>query len=762
MQSLTRKLALRASSEVAASALHASKALARTGQVARTTLELGDGDVFLDEALSSAADTSETVGDHEGELEGSRELTDDVVDVLPDMTEDAWEAEEVGQIAADGADWAAEFAAELEVELEAAKVELEQSLEEAHQALTEAGLARSEAAQAVADAQAAVTEAGTALTEAIAAAQAASDASVQAQLADGRLVLSDAVPVAADGQGKPVGALWMRKTAGAVTAMWEWTALGWVSRPLAEQIIPKILIGEGTYGDLDGVRLTAKTVGAEKLLVGDFQNYWNDPEFRNTAGYSPWDVVGRGLERNGTGTQSGGYFPHTEISVQPGERLKFTVSKSHVAGTTSSVSLYVQRRTADGASAGSNTAVLQLAGGDGEYTSEWVVPASVERLTFGFYTQAATTSSVRVRLSNVRVSKMTAGELIVDGTIRAQHLAALAVTAEKLAAEAVTAVKIAANAVTADKLVAGAVTTDKLYTLAVTAEKIAAGAIIADKIAAGAITTAKLAATAIDGMTITGATIRTAATGQRMEFNIHGLRAIAANGSVTATISSASGGVSISGPLISEGGGASAVLRPAHFQMSTEAGTSANTTTVLSPGSLGANADGGNRSASLSASGDAPQLTLKNLPNGASGLAFEITQRLDKSTKILSPGRIEVWADEVEGISFFAPATFYRDTAWANVFVAGATGTCQWRRSNGIIYLRFDLTLTSALAAGANRDPVVTLPAEAWPGTPTPINVGGGLNLPAAGRVWTNGNVSIRNNNSSSEALYRGFGQWPQ
>lgn len=135
---------------------------------------------------------------------------------------------------------------------------------------------------------------------------------------------------------------------------------------------------------------------------------------------------------------------------------------------------------------------------------------------------------------------ITAAKIAADA-ITTEKIAALAVTASELAANSVVATKIAANAVTAAKINAGAVTTEKLDALAVTAEKIAVGAIIADKIAAGAITTAKLAATAIDGMTITGAVIRTAASGQRMQFDINGLQAYDSSGNVVSTLSSQSG-----------------------------------------------------------------------------------------------------------------------------------------------------------------------------------------------------------------------------
>lgn len=78
---------------------------------------------------------------------------------------------------------------------------------------------------------------------------------------------------------------------------------------------------------------------------------------------------------------------------------------------------------------------------------------------------------------------------------------------DSISAGAVTAVQIAAGAITAGAIAAGAVTADK----------IAASAITADKIAANAITAAKLSAGAIDGQTITGVSIRTAASGARVE-----------------------------------------------------------------------------------------------------------------------------------------------------------------------------------------------------------------------------------------------------
>lgn len=64
----------------------------------------------------------------------------------------------------------------------------------------------------------------------------------------------------------------------------------------------------------------------------------------------------------------------------------------------------------------------------------------------------------------------------------------------------------------------------------------------------GAITTGKLAATAIDGMTVTGALLRTAAAGARFELTNIGLIGYNSFGAVTARMTPSAGGLSIANP----------------------------------------------------------------------------------------------------------------------------------------------------------------------------------------------------------------------
>lgn len=79
------------------------------------------------------------------------------------------------------------------------------------------------------------------------------------------------------------------------------------------------------------------------------------------------------------------------------------------------------------------------------------------------------------------------------------------------------------------------------------AGKITTGVLAADRIGTNSITTAKLASTAIDGMTITGAVMRTAPSGQRMQFDVNGLRAFNVNNVETASLAAVNGQMTLNG-----------------------------------------------------------------------------------------------------------------------------------------------------------------------------------------------------------------------
>ena len=132
------------------------------------------------------------------------------------------------------------------------------------------------------------------------------------------------------------------------------------------------------------------------------------------------------------------------------------------------------------------------------YTNEVEFDTSerVRLKVFANDNQAASTGGY-MWIRNPSLRTMAQGELIVDGAVTAQKVAANAITANHLAANSVTAAKVAAGAIAAEHLSAGAITVGKLQDGAVTGDKIAATTITGDKIVTGAITADKVATNAV-------------------------------------------------------------------------------------------------------------------------------------------------------------------------------------------------------------------------------------------------------------------------
>uniref|UniRef100_UPI003CFBCB53 hypothetical protein n=1 Tax=Alcaligenes faecalis TaxID=511 RepID=UPI003CFBCB53 len=132
------------------------------------------------------------------------------------------------------------------------------------------------------------------------------------------------------------------------------------------------------------------------------------------------------------------------------------------------------------------------------YTNEVEFDTSerVRLKVFANDNQAASTGGYMwIRTPSLRA--MAQGELIVDGAVTAEKVAANAITANHLAANSVTAAKVAAGAIAAEHLSAGAITVGKIQDSAVTGDKIAATTIKGDKIVTGAITADKVATNAV-------------------------------------------------------------------------------------------------------------------------------------------------------------------------------------------------------------------------------------------------------------------------
>ena len=203
------------------------------------------------------------------------------------------------------------------------------------------------------------------------------------------------------------------------------------------------------------------------------------------------------------------------------------------------------------------------------------------RLAFGLRANGALNGR-RVEFSAPVLLPMVGATLIEPGAITTEKIATGAITAEsgiigsidagkitvgqldgaRIKANSVLASSVLINSSIGSTLIAdGAITTGKIAVGAITAESgivgsldagvITTGELRGELIRAGSIAASALAATAIDGKTITGATVRTAAAGARVEMNSTGL--YVKNQFGTNTVSMQNGAISVEGGTITGG-----------------------------------------------------------------------------------------------------------------------------------------------------------------------------------------------------------------
>jgi len=283
-------------------------------------------------------------------------------------------------------------------------------------------------------------------------------------------------------------------------------------------------------GTISGSLIAANAITARNLAIGDFTNKvindWSGVTFDGWRTNGPLvDVV----EDNRAPTVAAG-FSGGVLRAQGGEdRWVTSVLIPVNAGDVHYQSMWVYRNTSGGVN---DTTVymqsrytIKAEDGSTSYTyftlslssgtNNWqfmsrttTAPANAIYLEFFIRTAVGGGSTPATNwFARPVLRQMMKGELIVDGTILAQHLATNSVTAAKIAAGAVTADSIATNAVTTAKINAGAVTANEIAANAVTTAKIAANAVTANEIAANAVTTQALAANAVTADKIAANTI---------------------------------------------------------------------------------------------------------------------------------------------------------------------------------------------------------------------------------------------------------------
>lgn len=291
------------------------------------------------------------------------------------------------------------------------------------------------------------------------------------------------------GSGATAGDLWFQSTAGVVVGQWQWSGSAWVAQSVSSQVIASLDVAKLTGGYIDAARLKALDIQALFLSAG-----------RVNAG----DIL-----VSGSITAASGVIG----SLDAGAISVGTLSADRIA----TGSLDANKLVANSITAGQLAANAVVAG-------------------------------------KVAANAITAGTIAADA-VTTGTIAANAVTAAKIASKTITADQIAANAITADSgiiasldagvISAGTLNVERLNANDLRARVLSAGKITASDMAAGTITAtsgiiasidaAKITTGTLSGIVIQGTTIRTAASGARVQFDSSGINQYNSSGSVVSS-----------------------------------------------------------------------------------------------------------------------------------------------------------------------------------------------------------------------------------
>ena len=265
-------------------------------------------------------------------------------------------------------------------------------------------------------------------------------------------------------------------------------------------IIGSINAGTITVGEMNGARIKAGTVAASTIAVGDFSNLATidavrDVNVSRPAGWST-EKVGDYIFPKASSENYLMFKDRTStVPFIPGDELRFTFRANNTSGGALSVTpaLWVYPDLEDGSTSGLKSATgetFSIASGDGEtYTGTIKIPEAfddgvVYRSWIVGLRPSGGADLHDLGIRDVTVYRMSGATLIQDGAITTEHIRAGAITAES-----------------------GII-----------------GSIDANVITVGKIMGNQLDADAINGKTITGATIRTASSGSRVELTHNGLK----------------------------------------------------------------------------------------------------------------------------------------------------------------------------------------------------------------------------------------------
>lgn len=284
-------------------------------------------------------------------------------------------------------------------------------------------------------------------------------------------------------------------------------------------IANSITTGMIQAGAITASEIAAGAITASKMAIATTENLIPDATFSNNGG--EWNPLGStnnvtqyssaamgiGVQITKTASTANaqlaqpGYsstttIPPNAIKVEAGAeyRVKGTLW-TNISGGTKGLSARYWTNTG---TSGTTTVSSVAAGNTGTYSLDrvWTIPATYVAVQF-FLNAGSGTGTGTTRITNLSVTRMAGGELIVDGAITAGKIASNTITSNEINASSIRSAVLVANSITTNMIAANQVTAAKIAGNTITANEIAANTITSGQINANSIRTAILTANSI-------------------------------------------------------------------------------------------------------------------------------------------------------------------------------------------------------------------------------------------------------------------------
>jgi phage minor structural protein len=290
-----------------------------------------------------------------------------------------------------------------------------------------------------------------------------------------------------------------------------------------------------TAGTLNADRIGANTITAKKLMISDFTNLVENPDFENDgvgtipkgwylnsggtyarvadiSAFQNGNGSNRAFEIDGLNGSNSDVFTDLLLPVSEGQEF-YLEGEGRYLNTDGTGYAFIGVReydakkvhkawnlTAAWNDTTKNTTFIKKYG-------TYVVPAGVSYIQFRFsYLNSGVTTN-KFYLDNLRFHRRANSELIVDGAITATKLAVDSVTANSIKAGTITATEIKDSTITGAKLANSVITDSHIVNGTITGTSMANSTITGTKIATSTITDSNILNGTIQGASIKDATL---------------------------------------------------------------------------------------------------------------------------------------------------------------------------------------------------------------------------------------------------------------